>query len=244
MKNKFLFHLISFLFLFITTQGCFEIVHYVDKNSDGTMKVQWMFSISTAFSKEKGASPGGDNLGDRLKSSEQEMKTKMKDIADDIEFKSIETEYESGVRMSFTIKDPQKAAKVEGFDEGLPILPLWNESKKQLTFKFTNKDKLPAKKVPSKKSNPNDPESSDESSSEGGMEDPTQKIVTMIMSSASYKIILGSNFKPKKVQMYGLSSKKKMDLEIVNFGAVSMIKIPFASILMEETEGFTINVQM
>jgi hypothetical protein len=243
MKNKSLFHLISFLFLFITTQGCFEIVHYVDKNSDGTMKVQWMFSISTAFSKEKGAGVGGDNLGDRIKSSEEEMKNKMKDIADDIEFKSIETEYESGVRMSFTVKDPQKASKVEGFDEGLPILPLWNETKKQLTFKFTNKDKMLAKKLPAKKSK-NDDSDSTEESSESGKEDPTQKIVTMIMSSASYKIVLGSNFKPKKVQMHGLSSKKTMDLEIIHFGSVSMIKVPFASILMEETEGFSIIVKM
>lgn len=240
-KSK-LINFLAFLILAFLFQNCFEIVHYVDKNSDGSLRIQWMFSISSAFSKEK----GGQDLGDRIKSSEQEMKEKMKNIAEDVEFQSVENDYETGVRMNFTIKDPSKTAKVEGMDEGLPILPIWNEAKKQLVFKFTNKDKVPAKKLPAKKTKKADDgvATEEESSESGGAEDPTQKIVTMIMSSASYKIVLGANLKPKKVQMLGLSSKKKVDLEIINLGSISMVKIPFASILMEETEGFTITVQL
>ncbi|MCB1178875.1 MAG: hypothetical protein KDK36_14920 [Leptospiraceae bacterium] len=257
------FKLLTIVIVALFFQNCFEILHYIDKNQDGSLNIKWMFSISSAFDK-KGNDAGppaksGKNLGNRIKSSEEEIKEKMKNAVEDFKYETIENEYEVGVRMSFKVKDPSKTLAVEEFDEGFPIIPLWKKDKNQLIFKFREdkkkKEKSKSKKVKSKKNeNSKDEESdSDEEENESEEEDvdeqkkandPTQKIVSMIMSSANYKIMLGDGINPKKVYLMGQTSKKKVDLEVIKFGELSMVKIPFMSLLSDEKDGFDLILQM
>lgn len=71
-----------------------------------------------------------------------------------------------------------------------------------------------------------------------------EKMATAILSSATYKLILGGNLIPKSANITGKTSKKKVSVEIFQIGNQYLLRIPFASIMIEEKEGFSLNVQL
>lgn len=241
------------LLAFLSFQGCFEITHYVQKEADGGMKIQWMFSISSAFTKKEDStafpppvpgSKGESGLKEKIKSSEKDLKEKLKGIVEDFQYKAIENEYETGLRIQFKVKDQSKISKVDGvLDEGFPLVPNWKEDKKQLLFRFNNKEKSKTN-PPKTKDKESEGEESEAEVEESGQEDPTKKIMNMIMSSASYRIILGNSYQPKKVYIQGMASKKKLDLEFTSIGEQTHIRVPFMTLLMEDADGFLLIIQM
>lgn len=256
--------LTSFLFLFLFT-GCFEIIHYLQKNPDQTISVVWNFSISSSLAKG-GSNPFGgkeaaegaksDSLMDRMKNSEKEITGKFAKFTEDMKFQSYEGEYESGIKMSFKIKDLKGFNKASELDEGFPIAPKYDTVKNQLVFNFlpdkkqreANKAKAEAEKKDSaaKDSSAKDAPAKDENAPPMG-EEGMEQIVGQIMSSASYNLILGGGFTPKKVMVVGKNKKDRTqtELDIMKLGdQTSLIRIPFFSLLLKEKEGYDVIITL
>lgn len=233
---------LSMLFLAIIFSNCFEVVHYVQKLEGDKFQIQWSFSISSAFTKhnsDQSLSPK-ENLKDKLKNSETELNEKLKGYVSNFKYSMIDNEYETGVRMSFDVKDLNNLPKIEGLDEeGLPMIPRWRRDKNQLVFRFLNKENKNVKET----------DSSSETPDEGGgkaddLSDPTQKLVNMIMSSATYRLILGNNLYPKKIFVQGISNKQTQYLESSDYGGQTHVRIPFVSLLNSDKKGFFLIVQL
>ncbi|MCX7997648.1 MAG: hypothetical protein N3A69_01685 [Leptospiraceae bacterium] len=230
-----------FLFVFIFS-NCFEIVHYVQKLENDKFQIQWSFTISSAFTKQdpNQPAPPKENLKEKLKSSEAEFNQKLKGYVDSLSYNMIDTEYETGVKVSFNIKDINQVPKMEKLDEeGLPMLPRWRKDKNQLIFRFLNKDKSQEQENVTSSESPEEGQVKPEESG-----DPTQKIVSMIMSSATYRLILGNNLYPRKVFVQGMSNKKTHYLETTDYGGQTHIRIPFMTLLNEDKKGFFLVVQL
>lgn len=143
--NIFLISILSFLF-----QGCFEVIHFMQKNSDGTISVFWNFSISSALASDD-SMPGvkqdkKESIQDRLKASESESQKKLKDIVQDLDIKTYTNEYEVGFSIKFNLKELGVLSKNLKFDEGFPLLPRYDSEKKILVFNFLP-DKEKQKKI-------------------------------------------------------------------------------------------------
>lgn len=240
MLLKFNFTKILTLFIVFTFSNCFEIVHYVQKLEGDKFQIQWSFSISSAFTKQdpNQPAPPKENLKDKIKNSETELNEKLKGYVNNFKYTVIDNEYETGIRFSFDVKDLNNIPKIDGLDEeGLPMIPHWKKDKNQLIFRFSNKE------------NKNSDQSSSENPDEEQVKaddsgDPTQKIVNMIMSSATYRLILGNNLSPKKIFVQGISNKKTQYLESSDYGGQTHVRIPFMSLLNDDKKGFFLVVQL
>lgn len=237
--------IVGFLF-----SGCFEIIHYLEKKPDNTIHVRWMFSISSALTKDDmGGGGGNDDINSKMKNSAEEFQQKMKGKVSDVEMKEITTAYETGWDISYTIKDLQTITEVPDMNEGMPMVPKYNAKKNLLIFKFIDAKKK-KENDSTKKEDANDKEPKDKKADNPkdkkadnpmqGMEDFAGKI----MSSASYKIILSDSLAPKKVVILGQTTKKKIEITPIKLGNQHIIKIPFMSLLMEEKDGFAVAIQL
>lgn len=246
--------LIPFFLIFFT--GCFEIIHSLQKNKDNSVDVFWVFSISSNFTKDKDGDAGpplpGGGINQKISNSETEIQEKLKDYVQDLKVQSFENEYEVGIKISYKIKDLKKITKSLGLDEGFPIAPRFTE-KNELVFSFLpDKEKREKMKKKKKKSKPvkedenprDNPESDEDESEEPEMNENPQmeKMLSSIMSSASYMIFLGGEFSPKSSYVLAKKSKKKYPLELLKIGDQTMLKIPYFSLLMEEKEGYEVIV--
>ncbi len=239
MLFKFSFTRILTLFLVVNLSNCFEVVHYIQKLENDTFRIQWSFAISSAFTKQdpNQPTPPKENLKDKIKNSETELNEKLKEYVNNFQYSIIENEYETGIRISFDIKNLNNVPKIDGLaEEGLPMIPRWRRDKNQLIFQFSNKDKN--QNTDSK----TESTENEQIKSEDG--DPTQKIVSMIMSSATYRLILGNNLSPKKIFVQSMSTKKIQNLEAIDYGGQTHIRIPFMSLLNEDKKGFFLVVQL
>jgi len=232
-NKKLSFYFICLFSLLVSS--CFDIVHYIQQENNGSLKVKWIFSISSAFNINP-ADPNQPSLKQKINTGEQELKNKLKEIVEEFQYKLIENEYEIGVQLEFTVKDLSKVKQIDKvFEEGFPVLPIWKAKKKQLVFQFRNKDNS---LTPTKE------ELSENSENPSQEEDPSKKIAKMIMSSASYRVVLGNNFIPKKVFIENPNSNKKQNLDFIQVGDQTHIRVPFMSLLMENEKGFDLIVQM
>lgn len=239
---------VSFLFL-----GCFEIFHYLEKSAGNSVKVVWSFSISSDFSdsNKQLALPGQkqEKLDERISKSEKEIEEKLKGIVRDLKVSEIENEFEKGIKIEYLIKDIQKARPLTDSEEGFPLIPSFEKDNNQLIFTFLPADhkneNKPAPKedhiYPKKDADDRFEEISDR---ENNMDPGFEKIATQIMSLATYKLMLGKGFVPKRVTVRGKTSGESHELPFTKLGDIYMIKIPFMSFLLKEKAGFDLVVQL
>ena len=74
----------------------------------------------------------------------------------------------------------------------------------------------------------------------GGMEE----IISMMFSSASYKIILGGDINARKVEAVGIGTNSVYPITISKIGTNFLIKVPFMALLLKEKKGFSVNVYL
>lgn len=235
--------ILPFIFLFVFA-NCFQILHFLSLNKDGSVDVRWRFTISKALSemnKKKGGAPSGDkkeekSIDEKLSGSVDEIQSSLKGIARDVKVEKIDTEFETGIDVSFTAT---KFAPVEN-EEEYPILPKYDKAKKQLIFTFKSKEKKDKKEKKEKEKK--DKGESEEKASKGG--DFGEKLGAVFLSSVKYQIILSGEYQPKEVFMIGKTSGKKKPLKFLKLGANYHLDIPLFAILSKEKAGADIVVQL
>ncbi|MDX1958854.1 MAG: hypothetical protein SFU98_09785 [Leptospiraceae bacterium] len=224
-------------------QNCFEIIHYIKKNSDNSLTMQWVFSIATPLTKGDNKK---ENFGDKIKTSESDAKSKLSGIVENLKTEAFSNEMETGVKISFHVKDIKKLNKATEAEtnEPFPLVPKFIQEKNQmiLSFKPENKEKKAAKdNAPKEKNSPAKDESMPQDAPPG--DDPMMtQIVGQVMSSASYKLML-QGFEVKSVYVIGKKSTKKINLDKMDLGQTTLIKIPFMTLLTMEPEGYDVVVQ-
>ncbi|HNF16707.1 MAG TPA: hypothetical protein PK453_23840, partial [Leptospiraceae bacterium] len=137
-------------------------------------------------------------------------------------------------------------------DEGFPIAPKYDTVKNQLVFNFLpDKKQREANRAKAESENKDtsskDAPAKDENAPPMGGEEGMEQIVGQIMSSATYNLILGGGFVPKKAMVIGKNKKDKTqtELEIMKLGdQTSLIRIPFFSLLLKEKEGYDVIITL
>ena len=252
--KKYLMRWFVFLFIFFTFEGCFEIVHYLDWKQDGSVESSWSFSISSALLNDKSLPGGGaakENIPEKFKNSQDEVKGKIGQYVKDLKFQETKDEFEYGFEIQYTIKDLKQLPDKLMVEDGYPLLPRYSQKRNSLIFTFMPKDKNGKNAEDTTLLHPiNDvktpaPPSPEEDNQQvdpfgGGME----KILSQVMSSASYKIVLGGEFKPVMAKVHSLNSEKTYELRIQKMGSLRLVKVPFMTLFLKEKKGFHVVVYL
>ncbi|MEM7181929.1 MAG: hypothetical protein AAF518_13515 [Spirochaetota bacterium] len=259
-------------------QGCFEIIHYLEKDQNNRLKVSWYFALSSALSKGGMGGGKGNDLTSRLKNSQQELEKKYKGLVTDMQVKQTSDEFETGIEIEFAVKDMTKIPADTALNEGFPLVPIWDKKKNQLIFTF-----LPDKKKKGSFQTYHNPkkllwqaqftdelaEEEDEPKVEPKMQEEDDVVepqppapdadlnksmdkmskgmegmMAQIMSSATYKVMLGKGFRIEKVHLEGIASEKVYDMTYKKYADVKIIRIPYMSLLLKEKQGFRLLVKL
>lgn len=255
--------------------GCFEIVHYLDRDADNQLKVSWRFSLSNALSKGNGQGNKKAQLLQKLKQSKKELEKKFKGLVSKMEVHQTSDEFEMGIEVELGIKDMTKIPANSSLNEGFPLVPTYNRSLNQLTFIFLPSNKKKNQLQTLKQDNfylaQFTDDLTDDSEEDGGdkqqinppsppsqspkqsnpqhksfenMAKGMQGMVAQIMSSASYKIMLGEGFMVESVHLEGITSGEEYKIGYKKYGSLTMIRIPYMSLLLKEKKGFQLMVQL
>jgi len=226
------------LFLF---SGCFEIIHVLNLNTDGTIDVRWRFSMSKMFTENK-PSEGGD-------SADKDPRQKMDEMKGEIErqigrsvtnFTSSVTQTDTDLVMevNFRTRDYVNVKT----DEAFVLMPAYNPQTKQMVFHFKGDEKK-AQQNPRQPAQTQGENSGSEEKPDGGMDEGMKKIGKMILSSARYQIFLGGRYSPDRAYVV-LPGNVRKDLTILPIGNLFLIDFPFMSYMPDDKSGFDVVIQM
>lgn len=231
----------ALLVMILSFSGCFQILHYIGLNDDGSIDVYWQFDISRSLAekdaeknKRENKEAKKDSIMDRIEKTRNEFPDKLKKLVTDLEVKKIEDEYQVGVSISFKAKKYLELPKENQFN----LLPEYNKSKNCLVFNFEPEKRDENGNGKSGKAQKKDEKAKTTDAGDQGM----QKLLDSIFSSARYQVVLGGKYEPEKAEIKGRSSGKKIPVSIVKIGSQSLIVIPFMSISMAEEKGFDLYV--
>lgn len=252
--SKFRFLLPAFAFFAFT--GCFQILHLLTLNDDGTTDVRWRFAMSKSLadkSKAGGAADSKDkeSIEDKIAKSDKEVRDKFQDSVTNLRTTKIDTEWEIGIEMEFRVKDPNKVVAKAQLDEGFPLVPRVIPNAKQLVFYFKpdedkkKKEKAKQDKEKEKKTKGGHGNNSEsDPAGDESMDQSFEEIGNMIMSSARYQLFLGGKYEPVSAVVKGKSSKKVQNITIMKLGNLYLIDFPFMSVHQKENDGYELIVTL
>ncbi len=250
MRKTVLRWLVAPLALFALT-NCFQILHYLKMNPDGTVSVTWRFSLAAAMrkqvneKKESGPKAGGDNVaGDLMKSTFEKsdaLASMLKQHATDVSVRTIESEYDTTQEVRFSAK---WNAPIRGH-EGLPIFPTIDAAKKTMVFDFVplaEKNKKKAGK--GGKKGPKKGQDDDEEENSGKKESNPQaeKIAGLFLSTARYQFVL-DNVTVTDAYVVNAKTGKKVKITPTALGNLTLVDFPFLSALTMEKDGFRVVIE-
>ncbi len=244
---------------FLAFTGCFQILHLLTLNEDGTTDVKWRFAMSKPMAeKSKGGGPGEgkdkESIEEKIAKSDKEIREKFQGAVTNLRTAKIDTEFEVGIEMEFRVKDPNKVAGKAELDEGFPLVPRVSANAKQLVFFFKpDEDKKKKEKAKQDKEKQKKPGKADGAGGSGTETDPAsdenmeqsfEEIGNMIMSSARYQLFLGGKYEPVSAVVKGKSSKKTQNIAIMKIGNLYLIDFPFMSVHQKENDGYELIVTL
>ncbi len=224
--------LLSLAALFSFT-GCFQILHHLSLNDDGTIDVYWQFDISRSLAEmdkkqpQKPEDGKKENIFEKMDETKGELTEQLKGKVTGLDVSKIDDEYIVGMAISFKAQDyfdPKTK------DDEFTVMPSFDKKKNTLTFYFNLKDDKSDK----------DKEADKGQQSAMGMEE----IMNAVMSSARYQLILGGKYNPVKAVVKGNTTGKTYNVNVTKLGTQHMINIPFMSISMKEKKGFELVVYL
>lgn len=233
--------------LFILTQ-CFQISHILDLKNDGSMEVRWLFRFSKSLDQaqqgqKQGAEKKGESLGEMVEKQKKELPDSLKGLVKNLNLKKIESEFDSGMEVSFLVPDYAKFPFDKIKKEEFPLVPRYVSDKKQIVFHFE-----PVKKPEEKKEGQNkdgskkDPTPGGSASEDQSMEQMGKQITQLFLSSVRYQIFLGKNLDPDKVVIRKGKDEKKVEVQKIS--DITMIDLPLFAIFGEKEEPFDLVIYL
>jgi hypothetical protein len=230
-----------FLPLFLLTQ-CFQISQILDWKDDGSMDVRWVFRFSKALDQaqqgqQQGADKKGQSLGDMMEKQKKELPDSLKGLVKNLNFKKVESEFDSGMEISFQVPDYAKFPFDKMKKEDFPLIPRLSADKKQVIFHFEpmkkpeDQKKEEKKKDAAKEVNPDGTPAGDQSMDQMG-----KQISQLFLSSVRYQIFLGKKFNPDRIVIRKGKEEKKVDMQRIS--DIVLIDLPLFSMFGEKEEPF------
>ncbi|MBL8020021.1 MAG: hypothetical protein JNM27_10185, partial [Leptospirales bacterium] len=225
--------------------NCFQIMHFVDLKENGTMDVIWSFRFSKALEEMgKGDKKGG--LSEGIEKGKKEIPEKLNGIVQNLKVEAIQTEFDSGIQISFAVPNFARVDAAKLQSEDFPYVPSLDTQKKQLVFRFQpmKKDK---KEEPSpdagqakKRETPDAPEESPPK--EESMDQMGQQLGKVFLSSVRYQIILGKTLKPSGAIVRQGETQRK--LEVQTLGEQSLVDLPLFALYGDKEQPFELVIQL
>ena len=214
--------------LFAVTD-CFQILHYLRLNSDGTVSVTWRFSMAAAMKKQmsekKESSKGGGNVaGDITKSvydKTDDLAALLREHAKGVSIRLLESEYD--VTQEVTFSAPA-GAPISSFD-GLPVFPKINTTKKEIVFDFVPLAEKNKKKEEGKEAKKENPQA--------------EKLAALFLSTARYQIVF-DNFMVNSAYVENAKTGKRVKISTTPLGSLTLVDFPFLTALSMEKDGFRV----
>jgi len=233
--------------------NCFQIMHFLDLKDDGTMMVQWSFRFSKALEDmgKKGDGSQGPGLSDEMEKGKKDIPAKMGSLVKDLKMETIKSEFDSGLRLSFSIPNFVKADFKSIPDDDFPYFPRYDAKKKQIIFHFQpmkkDKDKkdekasaspppAPEKTEKTEKSEPSEP------AKDEGMGQMGDQIGKLFLSSVRYQILLGKNIHPVAATVKQGTIEKKLEIQIL--GEQTLIDLPLFALYGDKEQPFDLVLQL
>jgi hypothetical protein len=228
--------------LFLLTQ-CFQISHILDMKDDGSMDVRWVFRFSKSLDQaqqgqQQGGEKKGQSLGEMVEKQKKELPDSLKGLVKNLNIKKIESEFDSGMEVSFLVPEYAKFPFNKIKKEDFPLIPRYFPDKKQIVFHFEpmkkpdeQKKEDKGKDVSKKDSSAEGPPSGDQSMDQMG-----KQITQLFLSSVRYQIFLGKKLNPEKVIIKKGKEEKNVDIQRIS--DVTMIDLPLFAIFGEKEEPF------
>ena len=228
--------------LFLLTQ-CFQISHILDMKDDGSMDVRWVFRFSKALDQaqqgqQQGGEKKGQSLGEMMDKQKKELPDSLKGLVKNLNLKKIESEFDSGMEVSFLVPDYAKFPFDKIKKEDFPIIPRYLPDKKQIIFHFEPMKKPDEQKKDDKGKDGSKKDSSAVGSPSGdqSMDQMGKQITQLFLSSVRYQIFLGKKLNPEKVIIKKGKDEKKVDIQRIS--DITMIDLPLFAMFGEKEEPF------
>ncbi|MCB1170572.1 MAG: hypothetical protein KDK25_09575 [Leptospiraceae bacterium] len=226
--------------------SCFQILNYLQFNPDGSMDVLWRFTIPKAMTEASSQNAEEQDMGQKLEEARQQIQKELKGSVEDLKVMQIDTEYDSGLAISFHVPDKNKMPRFQelpGKDK-LPAFPVYDPATHSLKVTFEQEEAAPSEEPansdPSVPPSPDAESSGDENADSGDMEETGEKLAQMILSSARYQIII-SGAEPSRARSMGSETR---ELEIVPLGKNYLIDYPFMSAIVSERQDVDLVIEL
>lgn len=248
---KYLKPVLASVLLFSFT-GCFQITHFLDLKDNGSLEVQWSFRFSKSLDEMKKDESGG--ISSEMEKGTQDLPQSLGGLVRDLKMEKFTNDFDSGVRLSFTVPDYAKIDYSKLKEEEFPILPRFDARKKEIVFHFSplkkegkeEKEQKPAKqeRQPAKREGgeemPENPEETPPPENSG--DEMGKKLGQLFLSSVRYQIILGKNLRPASVVVKRAAEEKKVDAQ--GIGEQTLIDLPLFALLGEKEQPFDLVVRL
>jgi hypothetical protein len=226
--------LISALILLLFA-NCFEIMHYVDFREDGELVVQWSFRFSKVLDEMGNKKEGG--LSEQMQKGEKEIPQKLGTVVRNMKVEEIQSEYDHGIRVSFTVPDYLRGDFKNPAAAEFPYVPRFESRDRKLVFHF---EKMKNENSDAKTSNSGtDKPAASEQPGTNPMKDQFGKL---FLSSVRYKILLGSHIHPVSASLRQGTDEKKLEIQF--FGEQSLIDLPLFALYGDKEQSFDVVVDL
>jgi hypothetical protein len=228
--------------LFLLTQ-CFQISHILDMRDDGSLDVRWLFRFSKSLDQaqqgqQQAGEKKGQSLGEMVEKQKKDLPDSLKGLVKNLDLKKIESEFDSGMEVSFQVPDYAKFPFDKIKREDFPLIPRYFPDKKQIVFHFE-----PVRKPEEQKKGDNTKDGSKKESPSSGaapadqsMDQMGKQITQLFLSSVRYQIFLGKKLNPDKVIIKKGKDEKKVDIQRIS--DITMIDLPLFAMFGEKEEPF------
>ncbi len=232
---------ILFPLLFFTQ--CFQVTQILDWRDDESMNVRWAFRFSKALEQAQSTQAqekkNTENLSSQVEKANKEIPAKLRDLVKNLEIKKIDSEFDSGIELSFKIDNYAKFPFEKLQKDDFPMIPKYFPTKKQVVFRFEPMKKPGDQK---KEEKPKDGKKGEQPDAGDQFADMGKQISQLFLSSVRYQIFLGRKFNPEKI--YLKRGKEEKSVEIQKIFDATMIDIPLFAMYGEKEEPFEVVVQM
>lgn len=221
---------------------CFQITQILDLKDDGSMDVRWLFRFSKSLDQaqqgQQGGEKKGQSLGDMVEKEKKELPDSLKGLVKNLNIRKIESEYDSGMEISFMVPDYARFPFDKIKKEEFPLIPRYLPDKKQIVFHFEPMKKPEDKKksaaggsAEKKEAGPDGTPAGDQSMDQMG-----KQISQLFLSSVRYQIFLCKKIYPDKVIIKKGKEEKKVDL--MRIGDLTLIDLPLFAMFGDKEEPF------
>lgn len=242
--SRFALPLIAFVFT-----GCFQITHFLDLKDNGLLEVQWSFRFSKSLDEMKKDESGG--ISSEVEKGTEDLSESFGGQVRDLKMDKFQNDFDSGIRLSFSVPNYAKFDYSKMKEEEFPILPRFDARKKELLFHFTplKKDKKEEEHKPEKKEDKqggpagSEPEAEDKPAEPSeGADEMGKKLGQLFLSSVRYQIILGKNLKPASVLVRRGTEERKVEPQML--ADYTLIDLPLFALLGEQEQPFDLTVRL